>query len=103
MAFLFSQIDPWTELKTGLGYFKDDEMVNLLKEMEEVYRVLKGRKQLDDSEMVRLANADLDDDPELYSKLNRLDSILQKIVPETIRRIGDYIRSNPNEFVELED
>lgn len=88
VGLLLSQIDIWSELKKGLDHFKDSEMISLIGEMENLYRALDGNKYSDDSEF--------------HATLNRLDSALQKIIPSTFKKISDYIRNNPSEFVQLD-
>ncbi|MEI6102306.1 MAG: hypothetical protein WCP73_10760 [Eubacteriales bacterium] len=78
LSYLTDQLDMWTALKSAMKYFGDTEMVNLIAKMEQAY----ASKE---------------------TPLDELDAQYQRLIPETVRRIGTYIRNNPTEFIQLED
>jgi hypothetical protein len=49
-----------------------------------------------------LSITDLDRDPELFSEISGLFERFQHISADSHRLIGEYIRSHPGEFVEIE-
>jgi hypothetical protein len=75
-------------------------MLRLLEKMEEI---LKARNQPNSFERFDVSYTDLDNDSELLSSVSSLNTIFHEISPAILRRIGVYIRNNPNEFIQFED
>lgn len=77
-------LDIWSALKSGMKYFEDTEMLDLIGKMENAYYTA-----IDQNENTIL--------------LDELDRLYKEKVPATLKRIGLYIRSNPTEFIQFED
>lgn len=77
MADILSIKGIWGDLQNSMQYFGDDAMRSLLQEMEEAYKSGKTGR----------------------STINSIDRKLQERMPESIKLICSYIRSNPGEFV----
>jgi hypothetical protein len=67
----------WNELKKSMQYFGDDAMLSLLSEIEKAYTSGNTGR----------------------NSINAIDRKLQVRLPESIKLICSYIRSNPGEFV----
>lgn len=67
----------WAEMQKSMRYFGDEAMLSLLMEMEEVYKSGKPGR----------------------SAVSVIDKKLKERLPESIKLICSYIRSNPGEFV----
>lgn len=78
ISYLADRLDIWAALKSAMRYFGDSEMAALIEKMQQAY----ASKETPPDE---------------------LDAQYQKLVPETVRRIGACIRSNPAEFISFED
>ena len=95
MNYLIKNGDIWSELERGMRYFDDEDMLKVLKEMENMYHILQ-RKQLESSgiEIIDL-------DPELQKSVDQLNQNFQKVIPSSFKKIGEFIRKNQDEFVYL--
>jgi hypothetical protein len=87
----------WPELKAGLQYFRDDAMLQIIEKMEVIYHsgVIKQHQVAECSGIFPKkidASASLDEINKLYNE----------IMPATLKRISDYIRNNPANFVQIE-
>ncbi len=74
LSYLTDQLDIWAAIKSSMKYFGDMEMADFIEKMERAYTA---------------KNIPLDE----------LDAAYQKLIPETVRRIGACIRRNPHEFI----
>lgn len=99
-AYFLAQPKIWSEIKSGLQYFKDDTMLLFIDEIE---KVLKKYNQPSSLMEFKVTREDLDRNQELLDCISSLNTILHKIAPSTLKRIGIYIRTNPDEFVQMED
>jgi hypothetical protein len=84
ISYLADQLDLWAALKSGIRYFDDTEMLELLEQMETAYH--EAAKQ-----------------SETTIAPNELDRLYQQRIPFTLRKIGSFIRSHPEEFIQLEN
>lgn len=84
ISYLMDTLDIWSALKSGIRYFDDAEMLGLIEKMEGTYYAV-----MDQNENTIL--------------IDELDRLYKKKVPETLKRIGLYIRSNLTEFMQVED
>ena len=89
-SYLLSNKGVWEQLKKGMQYFGDSGMLQLLEEMDIVYQCVKTEKL--ESEHNKLIGT-----------IRQINKTLFDILPTTINLIGNYIRNNPNEFVQFED
>ena len=96
-AHFLAQPKAWSEIKAGLRYFKADIMLEVLEKMEEILKATKCSDDFDAS------YKDLDYDSELLSSVSSLRTLFHEISQATLKKIGAYIRNNPNEFLQLEN
>jgi hypothetical protein len=94
----FQTQSSWSEIKAGLQYFGDDIMIKILIETENIL------KEANQQGIIKLDNAsydDLDRSSEFKISISRLYTIFQETAPVTHRLIGEYIRKNTDEFVQI--
>jgi hypothetical protein len=89
----------WTGVMGGIRFFGDEEMCLLLQETK---AFLEERNKRLGVQWADLSITDLDRDPELFSEISGLFERFQHISADSHRLIGEYIRSHPGEFVEIE-
>lgn len=99
MDYLLTEIGIWPELRKSMLYFGNNDMLELLKEIENMYYILQ-RNQLENSKMEIIST---NNDPELLLAVDQLDKKFHKIIQSLFKKIGKFIRENPNEFVYLVD
>lgn len=99
-AYFLAQPKTWSEIKAGLRYFGADAMLRVFEEMEGVLEASNHPRSL---ETFDVSHNHLDNDPELFTSVSPLYVTFHEIAPATLKRIGEYIRNNPVEFVKLED
>jgi len=85
MSYLLSSPGVWQQMKEGMRYFGDQEMLSVVCEMEKAYNV-------------RVEKDGVTERPEIYE----IEGRLMTRMPETARQIGRYIRKHPEEFVQLD-
>lgn len=93
MGYLIKNVDIWSELKSASAYFDDESLLKILKEMEKMYYIL--QKQQMENYGIEINNLD----PELQKDINLLNERFHKVIKLSFKKIGDYIRKNPDEFV----
>ncbi|MEK4510593.1 hypothetical protein [Paenibacillus sp. FSL K6-2524] len=100
ICYLLDIPDFWSGVMNGLNFFRDTSMIALLNQTKEVLetRNLKLGRQWSDATLL-----DLDRDNELLNTISRLFESFQEIAPASLKQISTYIRSNPQEFVILEN
>ncbi|WP_025852102.1 hypothetical protein [Paenibacillus ehimensis] len=89
----------WSEVKAGMRYFGDEAMLRIYEETE---AAVEAKNRQPDGGWRHFAVMDLDGDAELAASVARLFARYHQAAPETIRRIGERIRSIPGEFAALE-
>lgn len=99
-TYYLAQPKAWSEIKAGLRYFRADAMLRLLEKME---GTLKARNRPNSFEEFDVSYKDLDNDSELFASVSSLNTIFHEISPAILKRIGEYIRNSPNEFIQFED
>lgn len=100
ICYLLDIPEFWSGVMNGLNFFRDTSMISLLNQTKEVLetRNLKLGRQWSDATLL-----DLDRDNELLNTISRLFESFQEIAPASLKQISTYIRSNPQEFVILEN
>lgn len=96
---LLAHSDYWPEIKSGMRHLRADNMLRFLAETEDFFE---ARNRQEDASWRDVRPRDLEEDAELLTAVGRLHAMLQEIAPATLKRIGDYIRYNPGEFVRIE-
>lgn len=86
LSYLLSNNGVWSQLKKGMQYFGDSDMVQILEKMDMVYQSLKTEEFKESTEQ--------------YNVLNKS---LGAALPLTINRVAAYIRDNEDEFVQFVD
>lgn len=76
----------WRELKSGYAYFGAHGMVQLLEDLERLHARLQGT----DTQAEERAEA-----------VRAADQALKLLLPEAVRLVADYIRSHPDEFMQV--
>lgn len=89
----------WSGVMEGLRFFGDHGMILLLQDTK---GLLERRNEELGQQWGDVAITDLDREPELLDMISGLFKRFQNIAPESLKLIGDYIRTHPEEFVELE-
>jgi hypothetical protein len=84
ISYLMEKLDFWSALKAGMKYFGDQAMLGLIVKMEETYYAM----------MKQTEGIVLPDE---------LDTLYKKTIPTTLKLIGEYIRNNPYEFIQIEN
>lgn len=94
LAYLLSNKDVWSQLKKGMQYFGDHNMMQIVERME----VLRESAEQD-----IILTAGFDRNIELYSAISLINKSFSDTLLRTIRRVAAYIRDNPDEFVKITD
>ncbi|MBP1992665.1 hypothetical protein [Paenibacillus eucommiae] len=92
---LLTEPNTWKEVKAGFRYFGDDAMLQILEETE---AFLSGRNQSD----LQVSPQDLVDDPQLNETISMLYALFSGSAPASLKRVGAYIRSNPEQYVQFQ-
>lgn len=93
MDYLIKNVDIWSELKSASAYFDDEGLLQILKEMEKIYYIL--QKQQMENYGIETNHMGL----KLQEDINLLDERFHKVIKLSFRKIGVYVRKNPDEFV----
>lgn len=89
----------WSGVTEGLQFFGDHGMILLLQDTK---AVLERRNEELGQQWGDVAITDLEREPHLLAMMTSLFVRFQDIAPESLKLIGDYIRTHLEEFVELE-
>jgi hypothetical protein len=84
ISYLADSLDLWSALKSGMKYFNDTEMLDIIKKMETVYYEVTKQS----------GNIIVPDE---------LEKLYKQRIPLTLKQIGLFIRNNPAEFIQFED
>ncbi|HZS78084.1 MAG TPA: hypothetical protein VFA41_15850 [Ktedonobacteraceae bacterium] len=95
VSSIFPSDKMWRGTQGALRYFGDEAMLQLL---QEITGVVEARQQQSD-----IQPWELEADPAFFALMSRLNEQFHELVPATFERMGKYIRSQPDEFVVLED
>lgn len=71
-GYLLEQPSTWSEVKSGLHYFRDEAMVDLLQKMEGLFEARNQAAILPPQEV---SYKDLEEDPDLFNSISLLCSI----------------------------
>ena len=88
----------WVGVTGGLRYFGDQ---NLLLLLEDTKQIIDERKKPLNMQM-GVGSINLKQDNELSHTVDRLYGRFQEIVPDSLKRISSFIRSNQQDFVIIE-
>jgi hypothetical protein len=90
LEYVIVNPDFWKEFKVKYDRFGDDNFLNLIKELENVYY---NHIKPFDSTSICL------NDTDFLKAIRLLDKKFNEIVPESFKKIGKFIRNNPEEFI----
>ncbi len=96
ISYLLQTPGYWPGVTGSLRYFSDQKMLQLL---EDTKQVIKERNNKHNGVAFY---KDLEQDNELSHTVNRLYERFQEIVPNSLKRISTFIRSNQEDFVIIE-
>lgn len=99
-AYYYAQPKSWSAIKTGLQYFGADAFHRLIEDVEKVLEVRGYPKNL---ENFTVSYNDIDKDHQLLSAIDPLHNMFNEISPETLKIIGEKIRSIPSEFIKFDE
>lgn len=99
-AYYYAQPKSWAAIKAGLQYFGADGFYRLVEEIETVLEARGFPNNLDD---FTVSYNDIEKDHQLLSEIEPLHKLFIQFSPETLKKIGKKIRSNPSEFIQFEE
>lgn len=99
-AYYYAQPGVWHEITGSLRRFEASGMLQIFEKME---KLLAARNYPKNLESFKATYEDLTHDSVLLSLVSPLNKQFNEISPATLLKIGNYIRSNPNEFVLFTD
>lgn len=97
-AYYFAQPKIWTEIKRKLRDFRDHDMVELLEQAEQTLQKWDHPRRM---EAVEISLNDLEHDSALGESISVLFNRFHDITLCTRTLIGEFIRKNPEEFVQI--
>lgn len=100
-SYLLSNEGVWSQLKIGMQYLGDCDMVQILEKMDIVYHSLKTEELKESAEQHNASSAATDKNAELSSSMSLLNKSLSDTIPITIKLVATYIRNNAEEFVQF--
>jgi hypothetical protein len=102
LSYLLLNKGVWSQLKNGMRYFGDYDMIQVLEKVELFFQRLK-MEEFKDSEEPHNILAGFDKNAELSASMLLLNRSLRDTLPSTTKRVATYIRENVNEFVQFID
>jgi uncharacterized protein YlzI (FlbEa/FlbD family) len=102
LSYLLLNKGVWLQLKNGMRYFGDYDMIQVLEKVELFFQRLK-MEEFKDSEEPHNILAGFDKNAELSASMLLLNRSLRETLPSTTKRVATYIRENVNEFVQFID
>lgn len=100
ISYLLDKPGYWSGVTDGLRFFGDTSMIRLLEKTKEVLEARNHKMGVLWSEATF---KDLDHDNELLTAVSLLFERFQEIALDSLKQISMYIRSNPQDFVEIEN
>lgn len=97
-AYFMAQPKSWAALKRGMQFFKDDDFLLLLEEIEEE---LKRHNHPITIESFQITRDELDRNEKLFISIKALYEQFVEISPSTVHKINQYIKENLIDFVEV--
>jgi hypothetical protein len=103
LSYLLSNKGVWSQLKKGMQYFGDYDMVQILEKMDIVFQSIKTEEFKESAEQHNVLIARIDKNAELSASMSLLNKSLSDTLPLTIKLVATYIRDNVDEFVQFID
>ncbi|OPA73903.1 hypothetical protein BVG16_26030 [Paenibacillus selenitireducens] len=99
-AYFYAQPIQWQGIRWSMEYFQDPTMAKLLEEIEHIFD---SQQQAINPEYFPLHPYNLGFDETMYAILSPFDKMFHQFAPITRARIGAYIRSHAEEFVQFKN
>ncbi|MHB8061929.1 MAG: hypothetical protein ACYDG2_04725 [Ruminiclostridium sp.] len=103
LSYLLINEGVWSQLKKGMQYFEDYDMVQVLEKMDIVFQSQKTEEFEKSAEQHKVLIADTDKNAELSASMSLLNKSLSDTLPLSIKLVATYIRDNADEFVQFSD
>ncbi len=103
LSYLLINKAVWPQLKKGMKYFGDYDMVQILEKMDIAYQSLKVDEYNENTEPHSVYITGTYKKAELSESLSNINKSLSDTLPLSIKLVASYIRDNVNEFVQLTD
>lgn len=98
-AYFIGELLAWKGLKTGVHFFRGNELIEVLEQMESV---IHRKNKLADGSWREASPADLERDTELNELISPIFKEYQIKARKFIESTNRYIQDNPQEFIEIE-
>ncbi len=98
VSYLLETPGYWLGVTGGLRYFGDQSLLLLLEDTKQI--IDERNKPL--NVQMGVGSINLEQDNELSHTVDRLYGRFQEIVPDSLKRISSFIRSNQQDFVIIE-
>ncbi len=98
--YLLSNEGVWSQLKKGMQYFGDYDMMFILEKMEMDFKSQKTEEYINAVEQPSIL---FNKYTELSSSKSNLNKLLRDAFPSSIKLVATYIRNNTGEFVQFID
>ena len=103
LSYLLSNRDVWSQLKKGMEYFEDYDMLQIVERMDLAYQKVKTEVHAESLEQYYGLAEDISKNAELHTSISLLNKALSDTLSLTIKRVAAYIRNNTDEFVKFID
>ncbi len=103
LSYLLSNDGVWSQLKKGMQYFGDYNMIQILEKMNIVFQSLTTEEFKESVEQHNALIVDIDKNAELSASMSLINKSLSETLPLTIKLVATYIRDNVDEYVQLID
>lgn len=100
ISYLLDNASYWTGVMGGLRFYGDTTMLQLL---DDTKQILEQRNQKLGFKLSDATLNDLEEDHELANTISLLYELFLKIASDSMKHISMFIRSNPQEFVVIEN
>lgn len=98
-TYFIGDLKAWTGLKTGILFFRGNELIKVLEQME---NVIHHKNKLADGSWKEASPADLERDTELNESIQPIFKEYQINARKFIESTNKYIKDNKHEFLEIE-
>lgn len=99
-AYYYAQPKVWKEIKASFMRFETEDMLQILEKMEDL---LSDRNYPRSLVEFTATFEDIHHDSELLMLISPLNDKFIECSPWTLLKIGKYIRSNPNDYVQFNE
>ncbi|MCR8656233.1 hypothetical protein [Paenibacillus endoradicis] len=97
-SYYINEVQSWSGIKSGVQYYMDDEMVDLLEQIE---LIIQQRNQENITER-KASPTDLETDEELYNKVKVQFDRYRVLSENTIDLMNQWIINNKKDFIDID-